>query len=100
MDRQEELFREHASLSRIYGKPMIIHNVRGTDRLVRLRRELRPAERGSSMDSEESLSWRDSWSERASTCRWGRGSTGIRWRKYLRSVCCWRATTLRWMSGR
>lgn len=25
---QEELFREHASLSRLYGKPMIIHNVR------------------------------------------------------------------------
>ncbi|RXI22882.1 MAG: hydrolase TatD [Candidatus Amulumruptor caecigallinarius] len=44
MDRQEELFREHASLSRIYGKPMIIHNVRGTDRLISIRRELRPAE--------------------------------------------------------
>lgn len=44
MERQEALFREHIALSRQYGKPLIIHNVRGTDRLVRLHRELKPAE--------------------------------------------------------
>lgn len=44
MERQETLFREHAALSRQYGKPMVIHNVRGTDRLVRIHRELKPAE--------------------------------------------------------
>lgn len=44
MGRQEKIFREHAALSRQYGKPMIIHNVRGTDRLVRIHRELKPAE--------------------------------------------------------
>lgn len=44
MEHQEALFREHAALSRQYGKPLIIHNVRGTDRIIRLHREWRPAE--------------------------------------------------------
>ncbi len=44
MERQEEIFREHAALSRQYGKPIVIHNVRGTDRLVRIHRELKPVE--------------------------------------------------------
>lgn len=44
MDRQEELFRLHAALSLQHGKPLIIHNVRGTDRLVRIHKELKPAQ--------------------------------------------------------
>lgn len=44
MDRQEELFRLHVALSLQHGKPLIIHNVRGTDRLVRIHKELKPAQ--------------------------------------------------------
>lgn len=44
MERQEALFREHASLSAHYGKPLIIHNVKGTDRIIRLHKELHPDE--------------------------------------------------------
>lgn len=42
---QEEVFREHVRISESAGKPLIIHSVRTLQRIIELRRELRPAQR-------------------------------------------------------
>ena len=44
MEEQERLFRAHAELSERVGKPLIIHAVRTLQRLIELRRELRPTQ--------------------------------------------------------
>ena len=43
--RQEEVFVAQVELSEAYGRPMTIHCVRCFDRLLRLRKELRPTQR-------------------------------------------------------
>lgn len=43
-ERQMALLRLHAVLAEAAHKPMIIHNVRGTDHIVALHRELRPTQ--------------------------------------------------------
>lgn len=42
---QEAVFRRHAAISEAVGKPLIIHSVRATDKMIALRRELGPAQR-------------------------------------------------------
>lgn len=44
MEEQERLFRAHVDISESEGKPLIIHAVRTLQRLIELRRELRPAQ--------------------------------------------------------
>ena len=41
---QEETFKKQVEISEQLGKPMIIHCVRAFDRLLRLRKELRPSQ--------------------------------------------------------
>lgn len=43
-DVQEALFRRHVALSEEVGRPLVIHCVRALDLLLRLRRELSPAQ--------------------------------------------------------
>lgn len=43
--RQEEIFLRQAELSREYGLPLIIHAVKSYDRLIALRRRLKPSQR-------------------------------------------------------
>lgn len=41
-EKQMYFFKEHAILAETVKKPLIIHNVRGTDEIVKLRKELSP----------------------------------------------------------
>ena len=41
-DLQERIFREHVALSEKLEKPLIIHSVRSTDDIIRLKKELKP----------------------------------------------------------
>ena len=43
LERQEEVFVQHIALSEKTGKPLIIHCVKALDRLLRLRKALRPS---------------------------------------------------------
>lgn len=43
--KQEEIFRWHVALSERLGKPLIIHAVRTLQRMIELRRELKPTQR-------------------------------------------------------
>lgn len=45
LERQEEVFVAQVELSEAYGRPMTIHCVRCFDRLLRLRKALRPTQR-------------------------------------------------------
>ncbi len=45
LQRQEEIFRWHVRLSERLGKPLIIHAVRTLQRIIELRKELKPAQR-------------------------------------------------------
>lgn len=45
LERQEEVFVAQVELSETFGRPMTIHCVRCFDRLLRLRKELRPTQR-------------------------------------------------------
>lgn len=42
---QEEVFRRHVALSEEVGKPVIIHCVKAFDRIIALRKELKPRQR-------------------------------------------------------
>lgn len=44
VDEQERLFAWHAALSERVGKPLIIHAVKSIDRIMALRRRLKPAQ--------------------------------------------------------
>lgn len=43
MNRQVEVFRRQARLAEEVGKPLVIHLVKATDELLRVKRELRPS---------------------------------------------------------
>lgn len=43
LDIQEEIFRQHIKASEELGKPLIIHLVKAYDRLMSIRKEMRPA---------------------------------------------------------
>ena len=42
LDIQESVFREHVRLSEMFGKPLIIHCVKAFDRLMALKKEIKP----------------------------------------------------------
>lgn len=42
---QESAFRRHIALSEVLGKPLIIHEVKAVDDILRLQRELRPGQK-------------------------------------------------------
>lgn len=44
-DRQESLFRRQVEISELSGKPMILHVVKAFPEIIRLRKELQPAQR-------------------------------------------------------
>lgn len=45
LERQEEIFKRHVSVSEELGKPLIVHCVKAYDRLIALRKQLKPRQR-------------------------------------------------------